>query len=894
MVKFIRAGVDSALAILLAAVLVLIYWVDAGKTLTPPVPPVSIPPVPAPKLRLAVTPGTFDDMGRLLQGLGEGYRFETIEEATLCDLTVCRKYAAIFLTCTKVDGPEAATRPALAETLREFVAEGGTLYASDLQFDTLAAAFREAVDGRYVALGGKAERVVAAVVDADLRKVLGPEMPLHFDQDNWRPAAFGGLSAVEYLKGTVPIKGGATREVPLLVKFRYREGTVIFTSFHNEKVNSELESKLLRFLVLSAVTASVESRATRELGRGGFTLKEKSLLSATEGDPSVTRTFTHAKAGKLKFTLNFEDRGGVLKLEVVAPDGKQREVRRGGSTLTIDVPDAAPGDWQCIVTAENVPFPNFPFVLTVGEPIARSPSVPVPIPTPVAGGPVITFTEVPVAMVKQARSDRLRIGVTKPKWDDMGTLLGGLGEGYQYKEISNDDLLNPPALDGIDILFLTCSPYPADWGPKGGMKGVREGTVVGELDPEKLERNGATLRRFVERGGTLYASDYRAEMVYNAFRHRHPGNNVNPATLHTLEIEEREYLRLFAPGTKSGTVAETLRQADLSDDFKNEAHFNVLLAAVEQSSLVDGNLTGPRGNVIQIVRKELEKFFEPVAQKDVEAIAQSLERWDAGIQAAHRAQRQSEKTAAVIPLGRVTRRLKELRGALFELTRGRGPQTVRTTIVDRGLRDALGEGDTVPVRFDRDGWFPARFRGSDVTVLMEGEFVERLGGRIKTPLLVRFPEKEGTVIFTSFHNETVNSELETKLLKFLVFTAVTAKEEAVAYQELVRGGFSQSKRDLNSHKSGDESVPSLYRTTKSGPLRFALSFTGERARLKFTIIAPNGRDKFEKVVTTSVIVETSDAPAGEWVYTVTALEVPFENFPWSVSVGEVGPTPKAP
>jgi hypothetical protein len=37
----------------------------------------------------------------------------------------------------------------------------------------------------------------------------------------------------------------------------------------------------------------------------------------------------------------------------------------------------------------------------------------------------------------------------------------------------------------------------------------------------------------------------------------------------------------------------------------------------------------------------------------------------------------------------------------------------------------------------------------------------------------------------------------------------------------------------------------------------------------------------------TLVVEATGAPAGEWSYTVTALSVPFDNFPFSVSVGEV-------
>src|SRR5262249_9719399 len=113
MAKLIRSGVDSVSAVLLATVLLVGYLADTGPP--PPGPVVgtkgdgsnalagSAEP-PKKKLRLAVTPGTFDNMGALLEGLGKGYEFETVEEAALSDPAECRQFDAIFLTCTEGAG----------------------------------------------------------------------------------------------------------------------------------------------------------------------------------------------------------------------------------------------------------------------------------------------------------------------------------------------------------------------------------------------------------------------------------------------------------------------------------------------------------------------------------------------------------------------------------------------------------------------------------------------------------------------------------------------------------------------------------------------------------------------------------------------------------------------
>ena len=42
------------------------------------------------------------------------------------------------------------------------------------------------------------------------------------------------------------------------------------------------------------------------------------------------------------------------------------------------------------------------------------------------------------------------------------------------------------------------------------------------------------------------------------------------------------------------------------------------------------------------------------------------------------------------------------------------------------------------------------------------------------------------------------------------------------------------------------------------------------------------------------MVEATGAPAGEWLYTVTAIHVPYENFAYSVSIGKAAPEAAGP
>src|SRR5262245_12987841 len=331
---------------------------QAGKTL----------PTRPKELRLAVTPsyqdpkfGPWDDMTKLLRTLGEGYKFKEVKVQTLLnDATKFDDFDVLFLTCAPGD-----TDREFVTGLRNFVARGGTLYASDWRYDSVAAAFQEVV-AQHLQGEGRAQILQANVVDPGLRDLVGPTVPLKFDLDKWKPAAFAGDRVKVLLEGTYRREFGMGK-APLLVKFEFGKGTVIFTSFHNEKQNSEIEQKLLKYLVFSVVTAQTERQVIESLVKGGFSPQKQNLLSASTGEnPKVTYNYHSTKAGKISFALAFEDRGAKIRLIVVSPTAETLE-HVGTSSFVLEGVSTGPGDWQYTVEALTVPFRDFPFTVTVAE-----------------------------------------------------------------------------------------------------------------------------------------------------------------------------------------------------------------------------------------------------------------------------------------------------------------------------------------------------------------------------------------------------------------------------------------------------------------------------------------------------------------------------------------------
>ena len=889
-----RTCVDAGVALLLVLVLVVVYWIDhrvtrnrpdrASESPTVRAQDETLAPVP---LSLAVTPAGFDDMGKLLGTLGAGYKFSVVDEKTLADSNSCARFDAIFLTCAKItDEPPS---PQLIASLREFVSDGGTLYASDLRFDTLEKAFHELVDRESVAQG-LSQNLRAEVVSPDLVELLGSEMPLHFDLDGWRPAAFRGEAVTVYLKGKFRTTAGIEIIAPLLVKFPFGKGNVLFTSFHNEKQNSALESKLLNHLVLSTVTARMAETVTESMVRGGFSIEKTSLLSAAPGDPSLTRTYEHTRSGGLVFTLGFEARGAKLRLEVDSPDGRHL-MKDGGSTLTIDVPDAVPGTWKYTAKPDSLPYPNFPFTMSVGAAGAPKPTnvattAPPRVAEPAPTGS-IQFREVVIASVADEKPQR--IGITKPNFDDVGKLLGSLGKGYQFQTIPDDDLLQPAALDKFDVVFFTCDGFPSAWAEvhPDEKEAERPGLIQSTPRADAVKACGETIGRFVRRGGTLYASDLRLYQLLWAFPERVINVNINLAPLPELQRLERDWLTAKVPTSGVGTIAETLNTVELSQALKKK--LDVLVATVELSSLVGGQLDEqPADSPEEVILKSCKLFSLQLTDADVQAVAAAIVNWNQAIGAAFRTRSRAHILRDRNQILRLEDQIVTLRSQLVKDRRGAGNQAVKARILEPGLRELLGE--EISLNFNATAWFPARVGGPDVVEYIKGEYQPLEGGRVEAPLLVKFKEGKGAVIFTSFHNEAQNSRQEEALLKYLVLTAVTAKEQEVADATMISGGFSPVKRSVDSHSSGNASLTRSYRSPKAGPLRFSLSFSGQGARLKLKLVAPNHQE-WEKETRGNLAVEATGAPAGEWQYTVTAVQVPYENFPFSVSVGEGASSP---
>lgn len=312
-------------------------------------------------LKLGVNPSGYDDVGAVLKGLGKGYEFDSVSAADTEALDKLKKFDVLFLNCGgDVGGPRALT------AVRGFVANGGTLYASDLQYDFVARTFPTMVLPSARGNGTTGE-FGAEVVDSGLQKVLGKTVDLTFDAGGWQTAAFGGKGVSVLLRatGNRDLKKGA----PLLVKFPHGKGTVIYTSFHNAKVGGDTAKKLLRYLVFSSVLADAEARVAAVLARDKFESATTEQFAATENGWSETRTFDMKKPGTFRVAVGFHPNSAELEAVLTSPEGDDVTLSRDGTdTFVFDVVGAPAGEWKVKLTAKKVPHANFPIHFAIAKP----------------------------------------------------------------------------------------------------------------------------------------------------------------------------------------------------------------------------------------------------------------------------------------------------------------------------------------------------------------------------------------------------------------------------------------------------------------------------------------------------------------------------------------------
>jgi hypothetical protein len=246
---------------------------------------------------IAVVEGSYDHVAGILDDLQLDYTVEGDDAVPLfstsppsgaeflSDMTRMSQYDIIFINCgelwNRMEGLHQSQLDTMISNLETYVRSGNSLYVSDWSHPFVEKIFPDAVDFRGddtvindPRIGYAPQTISATVASSEMQGVLGqssaqiefPHDGVNVINNHWVVAEGAGASSTIHLEGdaqlcpssftsgaTCDSSSGTQSTAPLLVTYEDpgSAGTVIFTSFHNERqssLNQDME-RILKFLI---------------------------------------------------------------------------------------------------------------------------------------------------------------------------------------------------------------------------------------------------------------------------------------------------------------------------------------------------------------------------------------------------------------------------------------------------------------------------------------------------------------------------------------------------------------------------------------------------------------------------------------------------------------------
>ncbi len=229
-------------------------------------------------LRIAVVTGDYDRVQDVLATIGIDAAHTTIFESNyltgnvdwvnnlIMDYATLSSFDIVFLNCGVGDKsfvgrdglfPISVNQAAIAN-LRQFVQEGGSVYASDWAYNIVEKTWPDFVDfagndaeAETAKLGDAPFDIDANITDAQMALSLGQStMELHYPLLQWAVMESVSPQTTVYVRADADLIDGSTlRDVPHTIAFRPGAGRVLFTSFHQEAgINPDMQ-RVLQLLI---------------------------------------------------------------------------------------------------------------------------------------------------------------------------------------------------------------------------------------------------------------------------------------------------------------------------------------------------------------------------------------------------------------------------------------------------------------------------------------------------------------------------------------------------------------------------------------------------------------------------------------------------------------------
>ena len=300
--------------------------------------------------KLFVTDAGYDNIGTILSALGEGYEIINIPLNRSHMLEVLGEGDVIFINCSS--GCESVARK-WSSHLQKFVTSGGSIYVSDWAGSFLEAAFPEFIG---FDRSGQPGMVSALVTDDGLAETLGGEITLNFDMGNWW--------RINRVSNDVKVHIQANG-MPLLVSFKVGAGHVIYTCFHNRAQVSEVEAKLLQYLVFKPILSLEAEFALDHIREREFMPTKELYASMPSKVMSPERQFPIDIDSPKTILCIISWKGNAhIKASLQNPEGETvLELASESSPLKLEYFGDTCGKWIVRVNAPFTPYDNFPYVV---------------------------------------------------------------------------------------------------------------------------------------------------------------------------------------------------------------------------------------------------------------------------------------------------------------------------------------------------------------------------------------------------------------------------------------------------------------------------------------------------------------------------------------------------
>ncbi len=214
---------------------------------------------PSGETKIAVVTGDWDHIESILDSLGltydlfDGDMVTAIAIGFLANLQQMNQYDIIFFDCGADHGSILASDPMIVSNIQQFVAAGGSVYASDWAYVYVEQAWPNAINfvgdpspTAYPKVGNQGI-IQGTIVDQNLATNLGKTaVQINYDLSAWVVVQSVPVTTTSHIVGNVP---GFGNGLPLMMTHKQGAGTVLYTTFHNEQQVTNDMTTILNFLV---------------------------------------------------------------------------------------------------------------------------------------------------------------------------------------------------------------------------------------------------------------------------------------------------------------------------------------------------------------------------------------------------------------------------------------------------------------------------------------------------------------------------------------------------------------------------------------------------------------------------------------------------------------------